>query len=225
MNIIKTRRGNIVKNNFLIKVFLSCLLMVGCVIGADVGDGLREEDWAAVPSPFGLEKSQVANLLETQSISLNGHDWTLTPKNVVDLGEVLEGGAYEIKFVEEEDKFIRPFFEVDAGYMLRYSLFLVSADKYYESGGLEEEDEGPFAKVAAYQLTTELTEEEKVTPVISALKMNTTFAAAEELRSSDLKRYMREIIIGQSLASMGRFFIAPGYQEEFLTAVAEETAE
>lgn len=188
---------------------------------ATLSEVFTMENWGKVPVPTGINCVDITSVLASKRVDLGGRVWLLEAAQDDDIAEIL-AGEYEVKLLDEKETFERAVFEVDADANVRYRLIIISKTATYPIEA-EDEYEDVFCKIASYSLITKLKDEEAINPIIQALRLDTTFDAANELFAANPEAYKKGI--GATLTGQMLHFVVPEKREMFAKMIEAEAGE
>lgn len=152
------------------------------------------------------------------SVEKDGREWTLDLFNNDALTAVVADRDFEIRQFMDEDLFAHQPIRVDSEGVLRRELFLVSRTKVYPKQAEDEDSEHAFT--ASLPISTPLTAEELMNPIVQAVRLPITFEEDLKLARDNPKEYKRTL--GGVNASRLLVFIRPDRVEEFKAMLEEE---
>lgn len=193
--------------------------MSGYGINAAAEPGFTEVDWEGVPSPGELTVDDVMGLF-VEPIERGGRKWTLGSFDNDDFKAVIGDGQFEVRQIEDEELFAHQQFKVDSAGVLKYEMFLVSLTKTYEREAGDGDEE--FYRNARLPITTQLTPEELMNPIIRAVQSDKTFEEESRFARENIEEYQRTV--GLRDARQLLMFVHADRVDEVAAMLAEEAA-
>lgn len=173
-------------------------------------ESFTDADWAGIPMPGELSVEEVVGLF-VGPVEKGGREWTLASLNNDELRAVVADQQFEVRQLTDEDVFAHQQFTVDSAGVLRCEMFLVSLTKTYPT---ETEDDGRlFSLMALLPITTQLTPEELMNPIVKAVRSSLTFEEESRLARENMGKFERTV--GARNARQLLMFIRPDRVEEY----------
>ena len=172
------------------KLLVMIALSMGGHVVSAATESFTDADWAGIPMPGELSVEEVVGLF-VGPVEKGGREWTLASLNNDELRAVVADQQFEVRQLTDEDVFAHQQFMVDSAGVLKYELFLVSLTKTYP---IETEDDGRlFSLMTLLPITTQLTPEELMNPIVRAVRSALTFEEELKLARENMGEFERTV--------------------------------
>ncbi|QOL19636.1 hypothetical protein [Candidatus Bodocaedibacter vickermanii] len=197
------------------------LVMIAIIVGGHAVNAaaasFTESDWAGIPTPGEFSVEEVMELF-VGPVNKSGREWTLCSFTNDKLKDVTADRDFEVRQLVDEDLFAHQQFTVDSAGVLKFDLFLVSRTK--ECPSQPGDGESVFNLATNLPITTQLTPEELMNPIVKAVRSSLTFEEELKLARENMGEFERTV--GARNARQLLMFVRPDRVEELRAMFDEE---
>jgi hypothetical protein len=192
------------------KILIIIAISLGGHVVSAATESFTDADWAGIPRPGEFSVEEVMELF-VGPVNKRRRKWTLASFNKDQLGEVVADQQFEVRQLTDEDVFAHQQFTVDSAGVLKFDVFLVSRTK--ECPSQPGDGESVFNLSTNLPITTQLTPEELMNPIVKAVRSSLTFEEESRLARENMGKFERTV--GARNARQLLMFIRPDRVEEY----------